>query len=349
MAGRPTTMTGSSRRRGGAKALLTALALAAFAAAPASAAAPSSAQPAFGLSAIGSAGSIHLRGTPGRVLHGAVRVRNLSRHPITVILQRANLANAGNGNANFVTTGVSGSGGWLQLSAGRVTLAPRASRVIAYTVSIPAGTTGASHYAGIVAVNAADLITPAIRRHSHGRAVTLYRVSRQALPLTIRLPGPLTRSLSLTSLRLTVAPAGASLVLGLAPGGTELTERAQVNLRVQRGTRTIFKSTAGLGQLFPVGTLNYRIAWPGRPTTGAYQVVGTIRPQGSPVININRTIEFTAAKAKQLKREAPPVAGGQPSGTPGWVWIALGLGAALLIALSIAVWKLARRPRGALT
>lgn len=330
---------------------MAALALAAFAAAPASAAAPSAAaQPVFGLSAVGSTGSIHLRGTPGRVLHGAVRVRNLSRRPIVVILQRANLANAGNGNAEFLTTPISGTGGWLRLSAGRVSLAPRASRMLAYTVSIPAGTTGASHYAGIVAVNAADLITPAIRRKSKARTVTVYRVSRQALPLTIRLPGPLTRSLSLTSLRLTVAPAGASLVLGLAPGGTELTERAQVNLRVLRGTRTIFKSTAGLGQLFPVGSLNYHIAWPGRPTTGTYRVVGTIRPQGSPVININRTITFTAAKAKQLKREAPPAAGpARPSGTPGWVWIALGLGAALLIALSITVWKLTRRPRGALT
>jgi hypothetical protein len=69
------------------------------------------------------------------------------------------------------------------------------------------------------------------------------------------------------------------------------------------------------------------------------------------VININRTIAFTAAKATQLKREAPPVARApaRPSGTPGWVWIALGLGTALLIALSIAVWKLARRPRAALT
>jgi hypothetical protein len=335
---------------------LAALALAAFAAAPASAAAPSAAAGAplatvFGLSAVGSVGSIHLRGTPGRVLHGAVRVRNLSRRPIVVILQRANLANAGNGNAEFLTTGISGTGGWLRLSAGKVSLAPLASRVIAYTVSIPAGTTGASHYAGIVAVNAADLITPATRRKSKAHTVTVYRVSRQALPLTIRLPGPLTRSLSLTSLKLTVAPAGASLVLGLAPGGTELTEGAQVNLRVLRGTRTIFASTAGLGQLFPVGSLNYHIAWPGRPTTGAYQVVGTIRPQGSPVININRTIAFTAANATQLKREAPPVAQApaQPSGTPGWVWIALGLGAAFLITLSIAVWKLARRPRVALT
>jgi len=206
MAGRPTTMTGNSRRRGGATALLAALALAAFAPAPASAAAaPAAAPAAFGLSAIGSTGSIHLRGAPGRVLHGAVRVRNLSGRPIVVILQPAAIANAANGNAAFLTTPISGAGRWLQLSAGRVPLAPHAARVITYTVSIPAGTTGASDYAGIVAVNAADLITPAIRRQSNGRSVTVYRVSRQALPLTIRLPGPLTRSLSLTSVRLTVA------------------------------------------------------------------------------------------------------------------------------------------------
>ena len=72
-------------------------------------------------------------------------------------------------------------------------------------MSIPAGTTGASHYAGIVAVNAADLITPAIRRKSKRPAFTFYRVSRQALPLTVHLPGRLTHSLSLISVKLSVA------------------------------------------------------------------------------------------------------------------------------------------------
>jgi hypothetical protein len=160
------------------------------------------------------------------------------------------------GNANFLTTGISGPGQWLALSAGRVRVAPHSSRQVAYTVSIPRGITGA-HYAGIVALNAADLRTPAIRRRSKSKStgVTIYRISRQALPITIRIPGPLTRSLALRSVNLSVGSAGAALMLGLLPGGTELTEAAQVDLRVLRGAQTIFKSATGLGQLFPVGGL----------------------------------------------------------------------------------------------
>src|ERR1700685_2602288 len=135
MADRPTMMMISSRPHGGAKAFAAALALAVFAA-PRAFAAQVPAPATFGLTAVGSPGSIQLRGAPGRVLHGAVRVRNLSRHPITVILQRAEIANASNGNADFLTSGVSGPGLWLTLSAGRVRVAPHASRQVAYTVRI---------------------------------------------------------------------------------------------------------------------------------------------------------------------------------------------------------------------
>ena len=141
-------------------------------------------------------------------------------------------------------------------------------------------------------------------------------------------------------------------MLGLLPGGTELTQAraGEADASCAGPARSSSHAWAS-GSCSPSSGLNYRIAWPGRPTPGTYRVVGTIRPQGSAVININQTIGFTAAKAAQLKREAPPVAGAPAahSGTPIWVWIALAVGAAVVIALSIAVWKLTRRPRGALT
>jgi hypothetical protein len=338
-----------SRRHGGAKALLASLALAAFAAAPASAAAPTLPPGGFALSAVGTIGPVVLHGAAGRVLRGTVSVRNLSRHSITVILQRADIENSSNGGADFVTARLYHAGRWLHLSVATVHLAPHAKRQVAYTVSIPALATGASHYAGIVAINAADLITPAVRGRSHGRAFAFYRIDRQALPLTIHLPGPLFRRLALRSVTLNVEPAGAGLVLGLLPGGTELTDSAKVNLRVVRGARTIFTSVTALGQLFPAGGLDYRIPWPGTPSPGTYRVVGTIRPVGSAVIYIDQTVTYTVAKAAELKRETPPVPVIHvPGATPGWMWIALGVALALLIALSLAVWRLTRRPLRAL-
>lgn len=271
-------------------------------------------------------------------------VRNMSRRPIVVILQRADIRNASNGNADYVTTRLSGTGQWLHLSSQSVHLAPDGSRRVAYTVSIPSAATGGSHYAGIVAINAADFSTSA-RTTSKGRGFTFKRISREAVPLTIHLPGRLWRSLSLGSVGLVVEPIGAGLVLGLRPSGTELTQGAYLHLRVLRGARTILTTTSTLGQMFPSGGLNYRIPWPGRPTPGTYRLLGTISPRGSAVIKVDRSFSFSTRSAAQLNRVTPPAAQLPAPGTPGWVWVALGCGATLLIALSLAVLKLAGRPR----
>jgi hypothetical protein len=344
MSKRPITTIISAYLQAGAKALPAALALAAFAAAPAWAGAPSPPPVAFALSAVGATSSITLHGTRGRALHGAVLVRNVSAHPITVIVQRADIRNASNGNADYVTGRLSGTGRWLHLGAGRVRLAAHAARRVAYTVSIPRAASGGSHYGGIVAINAADLTAAAAHGKAKGRKFTFYRISRQALPLTIHLPGRLSRSLALRSVNLVVAPIGAGLVLALLPGGSELTEQAQVRLRVLRGTHQVFTYASMLGQLFPGGVLSYRVPWPGRPSQGTYHVLGTIRPQGSAIIHIDTTIRFTGALATRLARDTPPATQPTPTGTPGWMWIALGVAAVLLIALPTAVWKLARRP-----
>jgi hypothetical protein len=344
MAKRPAMMMISARVRAGINALPAALALVAFGAAPSSAAAPSPTAVGFVLSPVGTAGFISLHGTPGRVLNGALLVRNVSRQPITVILQRSDIRNASNGNADYVTGGVSKTGRWLHLSAERVHLPPHASRQVAYTVSVPSAAAGGSHYAGIVAINAADFSKVTAHGQSKGRKFTFHRISRQAVPLTIHLPGRLSRSLSLHSVKLVIEPIGAGLVLRLLPGGSELIEHAQVKLRVLRGRRVILTSTSTLGQLFPGGGLNYRLPWPGRPSEGTYHVLGTIRPQGAATIHVNKTIRFTGALATRLARDAPPATKPAATGTPGWMLIALGVAIVLLVALPTAAWKLARRP-----
>jgi hypothetical protein len=344
MVGGP-AMTATSRLDAVAVALLASLAFAATAAAPASAtAAPSFTPTAFALSPASPTGSLRLRGIPGRVLRGAVRVRNVSGRPVTVTLHPADIHNASNGNADYVTTPLSQTGRWLHLASDTVRLAPRSSRQVAFTVSIPAGARGASHYAGIVAVNSAELTAAGTRESAKGQTFTFHRVNRQALPLTVRLPGRLTRSLALRSTRITVSPGGAGLVLGLLPGGSELIQGAAIKLRVVRGSNTIFTYASALGQLFPGAGLSYRIPWVGRPTQGRYHVLGSIRPQGAAAVNIDETIDFSDASAAQLKHQTPPAIAGPTSSMPLWVWIALAAAAALLIALSAAVWKLARRP-----
>ncbi len=333
-----------SRLRVGAVATLAALALAATAAAPASAAAATSPpSTAFALSAVGTDGGFLLRGTPGRVLDAAVRVSNLLGRPITVILQAADIENASNGNADYDTVRVSRAGRWLHLAASVIRLGPHTSRPVPFTVDVPPTASGASHYAGIVAVNAADLATATRSSTGQRHTFTFYRISRQALPITIRLPGPLSRSLALNSAHLAVRPAGSQLVLGVGVSGTELIDETHINLRVLRGRRTIFSYASTLGQLFPDAPLNYHIPWDGELRDGTYHVTGSIRPEGASAVNINRTIKVSRADAAQATHDAAATTRPGASNIPPWIWLTLALAAALLIALSASVWKLTRR------
>jgi hypothetical protein len=330
MASRPKTMIISPRSQARALALLAVLALAATAAAPA-AAATSPSMATFALTAVGRPGAMLLRGIPGRVLRGAVDVRNVSAHRITVTLDPADIRTASNGNADYVTAPLAKAGRWLRLAARTVHLAPHAVRQVAFTLSIPGGTVGASHYAGIVATDAAQ-VAAAAHRIPVSKSFSFNFVTRQALPMTVRLPGPLSRTLALRSLGITVQPAGA---------GT------RVNLRVLRGSRTILTDTSTLGQLFPGAWLDFRIPWVGQPTKGTYRVVGVIRPAGAAAIYIDQTIGFSPAKVTQLARETPPGAttpGPTPPSTPVGAWVALGVAGALLFGLLFLVWKLRRRP-----
>jgi hypothetical protein len=342
-----TTRPGVPHPHIGAVVVLVSLALAAPAAAPAQAApAPAPAAPkaaTFALSAADGSGALRLRSRPGRTVRGAVLVRNLSRRPIVLRLQAADVANATNGNADYVTTGRSAAGRWVRLASSRVRLAPAASRRVSFSVRIPVGTRGASHYAGIVALDSADVTAAARAKKRTGSSFTISRITRQALPITLRLPGPLKRKLTLRSVQLKVDPAGTGLVLGLRPGGTVLTQSAPVTVRVSRGPRTILRHRSTLGQLFPGDDLDFRIPWTGRPTEGSYRVRGVIRPKGSAPVYIDRSITFTPAKVKELDRETPPVAQAADAGLPMWVWLALAGAALLLITLSLAVWRLARR------
>jgi hypothetical protein len=335
----------SPRSQARALALLAVLALAATAAAPA-AAATSPSMATFALTAVGRPGAMLLRGIPGRVLRGAVDVRNVSAHRITVTLDPADIRTASNGNADYVTAPLAKAGRWLRLAARTVHLARHAVRQVAFTLSIPGGTVGASHYAGIVATDAAQ-VAAAAHRIPVSKSFSFNFVTRQALPMTVRLPGPLSRTLALRSLGITVQPAGAGLVLGLLPGGSDLIGSTRVNLRVLRGSRTILTDTSTLGQLFPGAGLDFRIPWVGQPTKGTYRVVGVIRPAGAAAIYIDQTIGFSPAKVTQLARETPPGAttpGPTPPSTPVWAWVALGVAGALLFGLLFLVWKLRRRP-----
>ncbi len=333
----------TGRVRCGIVALTATLALAAIGTAPSRARAAATAH--FALTLVGGGEAQLLHGTPGSVVHGAVNVRNLSAEEVTVALQPADIRTGANGYADYQTTNLALAGRWITLEANSVRLAPHAGGEVAFAVAIPRSTQGASHYAGIVAIDQAELAAAATKA-SPGSSpkghVTIHHIDREAVPLVIRIPGPLIRSLALHTAQLGVQAGSAVLTLGMLPGGTDLIQKATIDLRVVRGSDTIFRYSGVIGQIFPGSGLNYAIHWKGKPTTGSYQVVGVIRPEGAPAVNVDRTVQFTSAKAVQLERETPPVAAA-PTSIPWWVWLALTAAGVALLGMSAALWRSSRR------
>ena len=323
---------------------MAALALAAVLAAPAAAAGAAAAgRPTFALAALGSRRAPLLRGLPGQVLHGAVQVRNLTDREVTVLLQPASIGNASNGNAEYETAHVSGAGRWLSLQTSRVRLAAHQSERVSYAISVPAGTSGASHYAGIVATDAAELAQASVRGRPAGRTFTFSRINRQAIPVTVRLPGPLSRAISLRSVNVAIQPDGAALMLGLMPSGSDLIQSTRLRLRVQQAGRTLFSYSTTLGQLFPGRPLRYRVPWNGPSSPGRYEVLGVIQPSGAPSISFQRYVEITAPQREKLERQMPAGPTRVTTSIPDWVWIALGVAALLLAGLSLALARLWRQ------
>lgn len=336
----------ASRWRARAAAIVAiALAAASAASTPVAAASTPAARATVALTTSDGGAPPFVRAARGAVVRRAVRVTNLTNRRVTVVLQAADLRNATNGNADYRTTHVTRDGRWVHLARSRVRLRPLASRRVSFRVSVPRSARGSSHYAGIVATNAAELAAAArASKRSRGKAFRFARVNRQALPITVRLPGRVTRHLSLRSIRIDASSAGAGLVLALRPDGSTVIRDAPISLRVSHGGRRVFAHVATLGQLFPGSSLRYRIPWRGRPTEGSYRVVGVLRPRNAPPVRFDRTVGFAAPAAAKLQREMPPAAQRAGAALPGWVWLALGAATLLLLALSVAVWKLAHRP-----
>jgi hypothetical protein len=61
-------------------------------------------------------------------------------------------------------------------------------------------------------------------------------------------------------------------------------------------------------------------------------------------VKIDRTIQFSPAKAVELQQKTPPVAAQPAPGMPLWAWLALAAAAVMLTALSFSVYRLAKRP-----
>jgi hypothetical protein len=326
--------------------MLVALALAAAAAAPAAATADSPAPGGFNITSPDKSGAVLLNGTTGATLSGRLEAFNTSRRPKVLRLQAADLNTASSGGLSYGTTHPRRAGAWVRLNASEVRIPARSSVNVAFTVAVPRGVRGGSHYAGIVATDArrASAQTASVEVGKGRRSVQVGRIVRVAVPVTVRLPGPRTRNVAYTGASLNTDATRPALALALENTGTALIDGARISFHIERDGKRLMKHTSTMAVLMPDSGVRYSVPWTAGTEQGDYRLVGTVTPRGARRVNINEVLTVSAKQADKLAAQTrTPEAAVAPKSTPMALWAALGAAALLVAAMGVAMWRMLRR------
>lgn len=120
----------------------------------------------------------------------------------------------------------------MKLSRSVVTLAPHATDHVTLTLMVPPSATAGQHYAGVIAVDAADLAALARARSAQHRTFQINSLTRVGMAVQINVPGSAKRSLALMGASIGTAPSGPTVQLSLSNSGNQLIPKTGVQLQV---------------------------------------------------------------------------------------------------------------------
>jgi hypothetical protein len=298
--------------------------------APAKAQAPSG----ITMQAVGQPSYFRLTARPGSLVTGRVLLTNLSEQPQLVRLAAADVGVAETGGLSYGSGRPQGTGRWVRPDATAVPLAAHQHRTVAFTVAVPKRAIGGDHYAALTAAAAPR----SVLKRAGRRTINLRFLTRMAIAVQVRLPGPRVAGLQVgaAGVRVTGVP---TLVLALANPGTGLLPGAQVDLAVSQDTRRLFGIRRRLGAFVPHGRLTFENRWPVRLAAGHYRLDGTIVAAGR-TIPVHRVLTIAGSAAPT---GSPVSVEAQPSArraAPSWTMLlvaafaAIGMGVTAGVALS---------------
>jgi hypothetical protein len=299
----------------------------------------------FELSPAGGGSYPRFTARAGETVTGALRLRSRIGKVQTIRLQALDLGTAHTGGIEFRPGRAAAVGAWLKLERRDVRLPGGATRTVRFTASIPRDAAPGEHFAGIAAIDRAELRraqSPAGRR-----GVELRHVTRVALPVRLELRGSAERQLDLRGIGFSSNAGGTRLELDLRSIGHLLVRETSVDLRVSGpGARRPVRHRDRISEFVPQTAIRYPIALPGQVARGEYRVTGTIKPEGGRTIRVDERVSFGSSQAKELEeRTGDTVPGG--GGVPKLLIGALALALLLAGAASAGYVRLRRRLRRA--
>jgi len=315
-------------------------------AAPAPAAAPS-----FALKPVGHAalGYYRFHATPGQTISGRVRVVNAGKVAGTAELAVVDATTGATTGAVYETVGGKSDdvGAWLTLSAPRVMLGPGASRVLDFTVRVPADVRRGTHLGGIVARPVADAAANTPGKAKHSFKVTI--VDQSIVAVQLDLPGAARALLAVRGVEAGGNTGYQTLVIALSnPGELMVKGRGTVTLTTAAGA-PVKRQDFAIDTFVPRTRIAYPLVMRGKALLpGTYRAKVSLRWSGGQ--SSSTTLPFTVTR-KNIEQAYGskglaqlPGSSASKSGAP----IALIAGGGVLVMLlgfGLVAWYFRRRTR----
>ena len=285
------------------------------------------------------------RAAPGAVIHGTVKVTNVSTVAGTVRLSGVDATTGQTSGAVYLSSTATqhAVGTWLSLASNAVKLAPHSSQMVPFTVRVPSSASAGEHLGGLVA---APAVASQVHTVSHGGSsfhVNINEISIVAVQVNV--PGPHDPRLDVTGITAAGRPGYQTLLLTVANTGNELL-KAQGRLQItQASGGSVLNRAFKLDTLVPQTSIQYPVYVTGqRLAPGQYRAkVRVVYPKRPPLV---RTFSLTISNGQVRQTygsQAPLSLGGGPgrsggpgspggSGTPVWLLV---LGGVALVALGV--------------
>ncbi len=286
---------------------------------------------------------------PGAQANDVAVVVNGSNDRVNLILYAAEGITAINGSVAFAGADGGGSGtrDWLSTSVSEVSLAPRESTQVPFTISVPSDALPGDHVAGWVVEG------PPKAGSSEGVALTV--LERVGVAVVIRVPGPVQEQLIVGTMCLNQESGSHYVEITVGNAGNVLTT-AEGSLRIDtEGQEPVFDVPIELGSIVPGDTTLYRADLPAALLDGDYLATTALQQadgrnlQASTSVNVvglnmNGCLPFREVEG--AGPDAPVQAITNLVSDSDFPWITSGLIALILLLIALLVAREIRERRG---
>jgi hypothetical protein len=261
---------------------------------------------------------------PGGVVRRSVRVVNSGDRPGTVRLYAVDAVTGATSGAVYRGEHAPRRdvGAWTTLSAGRLRLAPGASRIVRLTIRVPRGVRPGQHLGAVVAENQAIRRGRPVRRGQGALKVDVRLLTVDAVQIDVA--GRRSSHLSLTGVTSGGSRGRQTVLLGIRNDGTELAKaRGSFSLSNSAG-EVLMRKPLRLDTLVPATAIDFPVPVAGRPLgAGSYRVSAELRYRGG-VVRRTMPLSISSDTVERVFKSRPDLAPPAPAGA-GQAWL-LGVG-----------------------